>query len=161
MQDDNKLTSIVNNLLSNYEGGEIYFDNLDKEIKDKENLDLVETVISRKSHDKIIVIGTGGFGLHAFEHFAQTHDIVVVNGNLRKQDEINIVESNIDWSKLINQNVLFVDDSYYSGGTEEKVSKFLLEHFNAKIISSSVVYDGSIKKRNHVKSLFRYYNKTC
>lgn len=161
MQLNSKLSSIVNNLLSNYEGGEIYFDNLDKEIKDKENLDLIEAVINSKPNQKILIVGTGGFGLHVYEHFSNLHDIVIVNGNLRKQDDIDIVESNIDLVNIFNQEVFFVDDSYYSGGTEKKINKFLLEHFNAKITSSSVVYDGSIKKRKHVKSLFRYYNKIC
>lgn len=47
------------------------------------------------------------------------------------------------------------DDSFYSGGTKNKIEDFL-KKWNSRIIRTYVIYDGSKEKQNDLKYIYRY-----
>ena len=152
-----KLHSIVNDLLSKHEGGKPFFDALDDAIKDVYNEDMILALLKGNSNEWIAA--SGGFGDRVYNLWKRgkfrCKGIVVFNGKMmtNKTGVNNWYPPDFD---LSNKDYVYVDDSYFSGGTARKINGFLSEH-NSKIKHVSVIYDGSKEKSKLVKSFFRYY----
>jgi hypothetical protein len=58
--------------------------------------------------------------------------------------------------EVLDKKFVYVDDSYFSGKTAEKINNYLSLR-NSKISTIEVIYDGSKDRKNNVKSFFRYY----
>ena len=152
-----KLHSIVNNLLSKYEGGKPFFDALDNAIKDVYNEDMILALLKGNSNEWIAA--SGGFGDKVYSLWKKgkfkCKGMVVFNGKMMT-DKIGVNNWYPTDFDLSNKDYVYVDDSYFSGGTARKINGFLSEH-NSKIKHVSVIYDGSKEKSKLVKSFFRYY----
>lgn len=159
---DKILNSIVNDLLMEHEGGEIFFDHLDEIIRTNKNLmdQLYENIIKHIDLRYINgIVVTGRFG-KAFELYAQdrmmhySHNFIKVEGGLRK----NIIRPLDGTEYDIKDGVfIFVDDSYYSGTTFWK-TKNEIERLGGKIKKLFVVYDGCRDEDYNRHSLYRYYD---
>ena len=86
-------------------------------------------------------------------------NIGYVNGGLRKGDSIrNTYFGNGNCiPDYFSNKVIFIDDSYYSGKTANKVRNFI-ESLGGEVIKTYVFYDGSKEKHDNVVSLYRYYD---
>lgn len=167
-----KLNEIVKEMLDNHGGGQTFFDNLDAEIR--ENNDLIRVFLdeyvyeyidtSEDYPDTIIVSGRFGRALQQYgleeELRRELHiRLIVVNGGLRKGEPID------DFKEFVNNyhmsmchgNYIFIDDSFYSGKTRDVV-KDKIESYNGTLLHTIVLYDGSIKKDDNVTSMYRYYD---
>ena len=145
----NKIFDKVNNCLEKFIGGEIFFDELDKQIKfDKK---LLEELFYKAKNEKAEVIASGEIGL-CLHNYGFPIDIIV-QGGLRKNKEV------LDLSPFIdaNKDYVFIDDSYFSGKTAQ-VIKEEIERCGAKLKCIWVAYDGSQTPIHKVKSLYRYYD---
>ena len=90
----NKIFDKVNNCLEKFIGGEIFFDELDKQIKfDKQ---LLEELFYKAKNEKAEVIASGEIGL-CLHNYGFPIDIIV-QGGLRKNKEV------LDLSPFIDAN---------------------------------------------------------
>lgn len=154
MTETDKLNNIVNNLIKEFTGGEVYFDNLDEVLRKKENLDIIQKLFSPLKNSNVIV--SGKFGYYILGLFNKktisVNSLIVVNGGLRGGLIKDIIL--IDFKR--DSEYTFVDDSFYKGRTMRKVKEFL-EIFDCKLKNTMVVYDGSIDKQDNVSSMYRYH----
>jgi len=148
----NLLNTIVKECLEQHEGGEKFFDNLDKSIQETSIIYDLYNLIEEDKRNNIIV--SGKFGVFFTNLFHSHPNIILVNGSLRKNNKINDLEylSN----KIKDKNYIFIDDSFYSGKTRNSIKKEI-ERLDGNLINTYVVYDGSKEKDDTVISLYRYY----
>ena len=150
-----KLKTIVEELLSQFVGGEAYFDKLDEVLRDPKNFDIIQNLFSSLSDSNVIM--SGKFGYYALELFdnglISVNSLIVVNGGLRKGEVKDIEVRNLHK----NSAYVFVDDSFYKGRTRDKVAEFISK-FHCDISHMRVVYDVSIEKDNSVTSMYRYHS---
>lgn len=155
-----KLNSHIEFLLKEYTGGEEYFNKLDEFIKAPENSDIILSILLPLKNKHII--SSGGFGERInsllLSNKFSCKSLTVFNGGICTQGKS--VESFISTTtlcRLKNKNVIFVDDSLYSGKTLLKIQ----EHLNSLNITVSeilVVYDGSNKNLGlQINSLYKYH----
>ena len=156
MKNSSELNKIIDECLLQHEGGEKFFDALDWRIR--ESLTLLRGIMSKVifsgiKFDSIIV--SGKFG-RVFSEFIEDeyhyYDVVCINGSLRK----GIVEKEYLNKDYKDKSFIFVDDSFYSGTTMNKVKEYL-ESCGGKLVSTYVFYDGSKEKQENINSLYRYY----
>ena len=86
---------------------------------------------------------------------------MIVNGSLRNGEEITGgIMSNLEIipEDLYDQQIIFIDDSFYSGKTHNKIETFLRSR-GTKIYKTYVFYDGCKSEYNDVVSLYRYYDR--
>lgn len=151
-----KLETIVNDLLKKHEGGRKFFDALDDSLKDVYNEDLILALLRGSEGNWIAT--SGDFGDRVFnlwkEKKFKCNGVIVFNGKIATQNlDVERYYPNIDISK---KSFIYVDDSYFSGKTANKINNFL--HIkNSYIKSIHVIYDGSKIESKMVKSFFRYY----
>lgn len=155
-----KVADIVSINLRKYLGGEIYFDNLDEQIKNNPSLicTYLEYIVRKEGNNNIIVSGEIGNKLIEYQKdgkLSKHINLFVLPGGLRKgillKNTINIQ----------NNKFIFFDDSYYSGKTLQTIINHL-KKYNATIEVSYVVYDGSKHNIHNTHSLYRYYDmKGC
>lgn len=156
---------IVNECLIKHTGGESYFNELDNMIKNNESLMILFLMYAVHNSNCYNVILSGEIGLRYMQLQLQNKvpnyiNLMVVNGGLRKNSEITGgIMSNCEVipEGLDNMDVIFIDDSFYSGKTRNKVNEFLY-HRGAVIYRTYVFYDGSKEKHDDVVSLYRYYD---
>lgn len=155
-----EMESIVSECLKQHEGGEKFFDAIDENLRNDNLLItmMIGKVIENEKFDYIIV--SGKFG-KVFKNFALNHigedfynKIIVVNGGLRENNEIN---NFYDYYDIKDKNLIFIDDSYYLGRTRDKI-KSTIETNGGKLLCTYVFYDGSKIKDNLVHSFYRYYD---
>lgn len=156
------LDQLVAELIRKHEGGEKFFDNLDKAVQRSDYLQALYSFFSNhrdRLWDPVIIV-SGEFG----RHFANWHGnmvyaphirVIHVEGGLRHTGNTNSLEPYKE--TLRGKKAVFFDDSYYSGNTRKAVKK-ALRKAGATLIATFVVYDGSKEKHPNVKSLFRYYD---
>lgn len=154
------MESLVNDCLIQHEGGEKFFDAIDEKLRN-DNL-LIKMMIERilKNEQFDFIITSGRFG-KVFKEYCEkytdndfTKNIIVVNGNLRKDEKvINFT----DKYNISNKKLIFIDDSYYLGRTRDKI-KNTIENNQGTLISTYVFYDGSKIKDKDVHSFYRYYD---
>ena len=156
---------IVNECLDKYKGGEGYFNELDNMIKNNETLMVLFLMYAVQDSGVRNVILSGGIGLKYLHLQLQNKipehiNIMVVNGGLRKGKEITGgIMSNFEVipESLNNYPVIFIDDSFYSGKTANKVEEFINSR-GGILMRKYVFYDGSKEKHDDVYSLYRYYD---
>ena len=156
---------IVNECLEKYKGGEGYFNELDSMIKNNETLMVLFLMYAVQISGIKNVILSGEIGLKYLKLQLENKipnyiNLMIVNGGLRKGHEVTGgIMSNLEVipEKLVDMDVIFIDDSYYSGKTADKVEEFVNDR-GGNIYKKYVFYDGSKEKRNDVVSLYRYYN---
>jgi len=143
----------VNELLDKYNGGTIFFDELDNAIRlDEEVIDSIYKMIEQ-DHDlsevKIVASGKTGYKIRELGYRVD----LLVCGGLRNGD----IPDEYDW--LIDEycDYVFIDDSYFLGRTEAAIEE-ILSHKNAELVDTYVAYDGCICERPWVHSLYRYYD---
>ena len=150
-----KLYATVNRFLEEYQGGQIFFTQLDNAVKfDPEILnDLIAAVQAEFESNNLITISSGEIGI-AFHNFHIPIDIIVPGGLRFNPEKINLAFYNFDFT---NKDVVFIDDSYFSGRTYTVV-KEAVEALGGNMIGAYVAYDGCRYKDPMVRSLYRYYD---
>lgn len=148
------LDKLVKEMLETHKGGEVFFDHLDEGIKN--NVLVVDTLIDTIPNiTEQNIILSGGFGEFFRDYLRllkiKPKNVIWVNGGLRKGARAFLYDTYLD-----NKDFIFIDDSFYSGKTRN-VIKEELEKYNARLVNTYVVYDGSHVKENTVHSLYRYY----
>lgn len=143
----------VNELLDKYNGGTIFFDELDNAIRlDEEIIDALYRMIEQ-DHDlsEVKVVASGKTGAKLRELGYQVD--LLVCGGLRSGK----IPDEYDW--LVDEycDYVFIDDSYFLGRTEAAVEE-ILGHKGATLVDTYVAYDGCICERDWVHSLYRYYD---
>lgn len=150
-----KINCIVDTLIEKFVGGETYFDNLDEALRDPQNLDIIIELF--QGLDGHSVIMSGKFGYYVLELFYRglipVKSLIVVSGGLRSSE----IESAEFHNFSVGDNFAFVDDSFYKGRTRDKVAEFLSK-VGCNLIGTTVVYDGSTKRDETVRSLYRYHS---
>lgn len=156
---------IVNECLDKYKGGEGYFNELDGMVKNNETLMVLFLLYAVRDSGSYNVILSGEIGLKylklKFENKIPDYiNLMIVNGSLRNGKEITGgIMSNLEVipENLYDQQIIFIDDSFYSGKTHNKIETFLRSR-GSTIYRTYVFYDGSKEKYGNVYSLYRYYN---
>lgn len=154
------LTDIVNNCLEEYVEGECFFDAIDSYIRNNDFLiaTMIDKILTYEKFDYLIVSGRFGKNFKDYilkYRFDDLKDkIIVVNGNLRHDDEVIDFYNTYD---ILNKEFIFVDDSYYLGRTRDKIKEAILNH-GGRLITTYVFYDGSKIKDENVHSFYRYYD---
>ena len=112
------------------------------------NLKNVNIILS--GHFGIALINNDNFWLSQFKNF------YLIQGGLRGNDEGEFLK---DYKTDSSENI-FVDDSFYSGTTRNKIDSLIKSKGLIKGINSTfVIYDGSPLIQKNVHSLFKYYKK--
>lgn len=147
----------VNVLLEKYNGGEIFFDELDSSIRLDEYVigdiyRMVDNFANRNLTERPHIIASGKTGV-AIHNYGKPIDLLLPGG-LRKFG-INLEE----FAQFIRagHKYVFVDDSYFLGRTEARV-KELVKGNGGEFLGTFVAYDGCQEKRPWVHSLYRYYD---
>ena len=156
---------IVNECLDKYKGGEGYFNKLDGMIKNNETLMILFLIYAVHNSNCYDVILSGEIGLKYFKLQLEKKipdyiNLMIVNGGLRKGNEITggimsgceVIPGDLD-----SMQIIFIDDSFYSGRTANKITEFV-ESRCGTVIGNYVFYDGSKEKYDDVKSIYRYYD---
>ena len=87
---------------------------------------------------------------------SQFKNFYLIQGGLRGNDEGEFLK---DYKTDSSENI-FVDDSFYSGTTRNKIDSLIRGKGLIKGINSTfVIYDGSPLIQKDVHSLFKYYKK--
>lgn len=157
----NKIKNFVNICLDKYSGGESYFTELDRLIKNDNKLliDFIETAIKDSGINNVVISGEIGriyYQLKQNGRLKQDIRLCILPGGLRfeYQEDFNpeYCESDVE-----GKNFIFLDDSYYSGKTAKAVQKWTKDH-GGSVVKSYVFYDGSYEKSDNVVSLYRYWD---
>ena len=145
------IENYVKECLGVYGNGENYFNMLDDKIKNDvkvfEKLYRLAEDYYKTEQDFVIIV-SGEFGLNFLNWFPYSQEVILVEGGLRKGNEITHV-----FQKNYN-NYAFIDDSYYLGRTAQKIVKKIEESTDFFDFNVFVAYDGG---RDGVKSLFSYW----
>lgn len=151
----NTMFEKVDTLLEKYIGGQIFFTELDKAVKfDIQILtDLINAVSDTFGTSNTVTISSGEIGL-AMHNYGLPVDILVPGGLRFDPEKINLKPFT---HILADKNVIFIDDSYFSGRTLTVV-KEEVERCGGTFAGALVAYDGSKMKDPLVKSLYRYYD---
>lgn len=156
------LNELVEDLIRRHEGGEVFFENLDKAVQKPLYMEALYKAFSKHPDhfwDPIIVV-SGEFG----RQFSNWHNTIFapyihvfqVEGGLRHSGHTDSLEP---YRNLIRgRKVVFLDDSYYSGATRKAIQK-AVKRLGGTLIATFVVYDGSKEKHPNVHSLYRYYKE--
>lgn len=152
------LAALVARLLRAYGGGEPYFDNLDACLREPENFSVVRELMDFRGN----VVASGKFGCYLnglVERGAiEIHGgLIVVTGGLRKGAAVQVLHHHPGAGESRFREHVFVDDTYYSGTTAERVRGFV-EALGGRITQTRVVYDGSHARHDGVTSLYRYHD---
>ena len=155
MKIKNEMFTIVNDLLEQYIGGQIFFTELDKAVKFNIEIltELHSTATRQLQPFKPLTIASGEIGL-AMHNLGVPIDILVPGGLRFDPSKINLAPFA---DKIRGRQVLFLDDSYFSGKTAT-VIKEEVERVGGKWLGTYVAYDGSKYQDENVWALYRYYD---
>jgi hypothetical protein len=152
------MKGIVDELTIKYRKGRPFFDALDDIIKSYENRDIILELV--KNCENEWIASSGEFGKIIYDLYNdgafKCKGVVVFNGKMLTN---NIgVESWIPQGFDLNdKSFVYVDDSYFSGGTVKKIEVFLT-NYNSDIKLVNVMYDGSEEKLDFINSFYRYWD---
>ena len=143
-----------------------FLERLDEFIQSPENIDMIKELFDIMDHQTMgdfDIISSGSFGLHIYKLIEAGEidfkgNVVVVSGKIRKvkEDENNPIKIlKKRTNDIKNKSFVFFDDSYFSGGTRDKISKFL-EQFNSNIYKSFVFYTHNVEDPSDVFSIYCY-----
>lgn len=152
-----RLDNIVKGLIDKHHGGRKFFDELDAAIKDIVNEDMLIALLKGSTNEYICTSGEFGNKIYTLwkNKKIKCKGIVVFNGKMSTLD-LGVQKWYPEDFDLQNKEFIYIDDSYFSGGTANKINSFLQEK-NSKLKSISVIYDGCKEKKKYVRSFFRYY----
>lgn len=154
----NRLSKLVDDLEIEYGGGVPFFDALDEQLKSMMNEDMILDLVKGLSGKW--VASSGGFGDTLYKLYEEgkfeCEGLVIFNGKMltNKTGVNSWYPTDFD---LDDKDFIYIDDSYFSGSTVNKIDDYLKGEHNSKILETYVIYDGSKSKRNNVHSFFRYY----
>jgi hypothetical protein len=143
-----------------------FLEKIDEFIISSENIPLIQEMFDIILEDEpagFDIISSGNFGkwilkLVEEEEIKFDGNIVVTTGSIRKikKDENNIVDIiQKRFDDISNKNFIFMDDSYFAGGTRDRISEYL-NNFNSKIKKSYVFYTHNLENPNEVFSFYCY-----
>jgi hypothetical protein len=152
------MKSIVDELTIKYRKGRPFFNALDDIIKNKDNRDIILELV--KNCENEWIASSGEFGKIIYDLYSdgifKCKGVVVFNGKMLTNN-ISVESWIPEEFDLNNKDFIYVDDSYFSGGTVKKIEGFLL-NYNSKIKLVNVMYDGSEEKSTLVNSFYRYWD---
>lgn len=157
----NKMINFVNSCLDEYSGGESYFTELDKLIKNDSKLliDFIETAIEESKIKNVVISGEIGriyYQLKQNRKLTQDILLCIFPGSLRFEHQEDFIPEYCE-SDVEGKDFIFLDDSYYSGKTAKVVHKWINDH-GGRVVKNYVFYDGSYEKSDDVVSLYRYWD---
>lgn len=156
-------SKIIQILKRHPEGGEKFFNALDFMLRGdvsigKEFIKWVMNNLHPMYASGTGIVVTGRFGHFLLSNFGKEllkffGDVVVVNGGIREGAEPEILKDSLPMSRYI-----FLDDSYYSGVTQDKIQQALKSlQPTFEFMETYVVYDGSKGDHYRIHSMYRYY----
>lgn len=148
-----KIRDIVVNI--GHRKGRPFFNALDDAIKDdKFVLELV------KGYENDWIASSGGFGDTLFRLYNEKRfkckGLVIFNGKMLT-DGLGVNYWYPETFDLNDKEFVYLDDSYFSGGTATKITNFLKLR-NSNVYEIAVIYDGSEIKLDNVHSFYRYWD---
>lgn len=154
---------IIEILKQHPEGGETFFNALDLMLRSDFDIlaelkELIRKNITNLKNVNIILSGHFGIALINNDNFwlSQFKNFYLIQGGLRGNDEGEFLK---DYKTDSSENI-FVDDSFYSGTTRNKIDSLIKSKGLIKGINSTfVIYDGNPLIQKDVHSLFKYYKK--
>ena len=141
---------IVENLLKQYVGGQLFFTALDKSIQ---HATIVKELFKISPKDCTIIV-SGSFGQFIYRNFKKDN-LLVLSGGLRHVKSISLEPYA---EQIEGKDFIFIDDSYYLGRTRD-VIRTEIERLKGNFLHTYVVYDGSKVKDPQLTSLYRYYER--
>lgn len=152
---------IIEILKQHPEGGETFFNALDLMLRSDFDIlaelkELIGKNITYLKNVNIILSGHFGIALINNDNFwlSQFKNFYLIQGGLRGNDEGEFLK---DYKTDSSENI-FVDDSFYSGTTRNKIDSLIRGKGLIKGINSTfVIYDGNPLIQKDVHSLFKYY----
>lgn len=147
-----QIDNIVKEMIEKHEGGEKFFEHLDKAVQQEPILDQLLNMIGENTSMLHPIVLSGGFGRYFHNTMKTEIPLLVVNGGLRKGEPVD----DLSYLGLTGVEFIFIDDSFYSGKTRDAINQELEKH-GAKIVQTFVIYDGSLEKDDTVHSLYRYH----
>jgi hypothetical protein len=156
---NNRVNEIVKEMLQKHVGGKEFFENLDLSVRNYDVVQSLYDLIEKVNGTNLVYfIVTGRFGIffsNWIRYYGTESDILyIVNGGLREGEEIISLE--LFKNDLNRQGFIIIDDSYYSGKTNNIIKQHV-ESLGGRYEGTFVVYDGSPEKSENVHSLYRYY----
>lgn len=157
----NKIKNFVNICLDKYSGGESYFTELDRLIKNDNKLliDFIETAIKDSGINNVVISGEIGriyYQLKQNGRLKQDILLCILPGGLRFEHHEDFSPGYCGFD-IEGKDFIFLDDSYYSGKTSKAVQKWIKGH-GGSVVKNYVFYDGSYEKSDDVVSLYRYFD---
>lgn len=156
------INEIVKDMLEQHIGGEVFFDNLDKNMRDIDIANMFYDKIAFSSFEFDRIVLSGKFGIFFYNYIAQynqeflvKYSPLLIRGGLR-HDTMNGELEYLSHS-IYGKKFLFIDDSFYSGHTRDAINEEI-KRCCGEIVGTYVIYDGSKEKDKTVKSLYRYYD---
>lgn len=154
---------IIEILKQHPEGGETFFNALDLMLRSDFDIlaelkELIRKNITNLKNVNIILSGHFGIALINNDNIwlSQFKNFYLIQGGLRGNDKGEFLK---DYKTDSSENI-FVDDSFYSGTTRNKIDSLIRGKGLIKGINSTfVIYDGSPLIQKDVHSLFKYYKK--
>jgi len=142
-----------------------FLENIDDFIIRPENIDLIKEmfgIINKNAHDFDIIM-SGDFGLWVYDIIEKgiikfKNNVVVVSGKIRnvKEDEGNKLEVlRKRFPDIFYKSFIFLDDSFVSGGTKDKIEQFL-KKFNSRIYRTFAFYTHYKEDPTDVFSVYCY-----
>lgn len=150
------IRELVKDVSKEFKGGEKYFDELDKRIK--ENRTIIYALIGEFMGSDTGIALNGEFGINVAtlidEEYLPISYILTV-GSPRKGETLRIASTQGSANGYV-----FVDDSYFSGNTYRQIKSFLRETRKKFVYGVKVAYDGSkyLDEYVHLKSFYRFYD---
>lgn len=155
-----KIERIIDECLNIYVGGEQFFDQLDYRLRLDSDIIayFIKDIITTVDFDVLIVSGNFGLAIKRYWDLAigpfTAQRCMVTNGGLRHGRSLNILDGKVD---LERKRAIFVDDSYYSGRTENTIRE-MIDKNKGIFLGTHVIYDGCVTYRTWVHSYYRYYS---
>jgi pyrimidine operon attenuation protein/uracil phosphoribosyltransferase len=168
-----KIKRIVKEVEKKYPSGDKFFNEVDKQLKMSENIDLTIQLfkkIEKKFGKNYNIVISGGWGRYIIDLIERK--IINIKGSIiQLSGGITSHKTDMDKIKKVkspsmirtignpqNKDFIFIDDSYYSGTTEKIIKDWVKSKFNSEIIKTFVIYDGNDKTSKDRTSLYRYYD---
>lgn len=150
------IEELVKDVSKEFRGGEKYFDNLDKRIK--ENRVIIYALIGEFMGSENGIVLSGEFGVNVatlIDEESLPISYILTVGSPRRGETLRIASTQGSADYYI-----FVDDSYFSGNTYRKIKDFLRETRNKFVSGVKVAYDGSkyFDENENLKSFYRFYD---
>lgn len=151
-----KVKGIVDELSLKYRKGTAFFDTLDDIIKN--DINIILALLSGCQDKWVATSGDFGDILYNLylEHKFVCKGLIVFNGKMLTNN-LGVESWKPNNFDLKDKEFVYIDDSYFSGGTVKKIDDFLHSH-NSSIVQVNVVYDGSEEKKENVNSFYRYWD---